>query len=125
MRLHKNPDVPDNVIDKQPTPVVANLVSVMEHIISEGEEEAFQSETEYQNDQELLKFQPPTLPLEWGESKEAAGKQKVVAQFMAWVYCILNVLTILAILYTIFKKCQYVSSLPRVCFPLYPFSTIL
>ena len=29
------------------------------------------------------------------------------------------------ILYTIFKKCRYVSSLPRVCFPLYPFSTIL
>ena len=29
------------------------------------------------------------------------------------------------ILYTIFKKCWYVSSLPRVCFPLYPFSTIL
>ena len=24
-----------------------------------------------------------------------------------------------------FKKCRYVSSLPRVCFPLYPFSTIL
>ena len=31
----------------------------------------------------------------------------------------------MAILYTIFKKCRYVSSLPRVCFPLYPFSTIL
>ena len=24
-----------------------------------------------------------------------------------------------------FKKCKYVSSLPRVCFPIYPFSTIL
>ena len=24
-----------------------------------------------------------------------------------------------------FRKCRYVSSLPRVCFPLYPFSTIL
>ena len=32
---------------------------------------------------------------------------------------------ITVILYTIFKKCRYVSSLPRVCFPLYPFSTIL
>ena len=31
----------------------------------------------------------------------------------------------MAILYTIFKKCRYISSLPRVCFPLYPFSTIL
>ena len=29
------------------------------------------------------------------------------------------------IFHTIFKKCHYVSSLPRVCFPLYPFSTIL
>ena len=32
--------------------------------------------------------------------------------------------TILAILYAIFRKCRYASSLPRVCFPLYPFSTI-
>ena len=31
----------------------------------------------------------------------------------------------MAILYTIFKKCRYVSSLLWVCFPLYPFSTIL
>ena len=38
---------------------------------------------------------------------------------------ILIIITLLAILYTIFKKCCYVSSLPRVCFPLYPFSTIL
>ena len=42
-----------------------------------------------------------------------------------WVSSILIILTILAILYTIFKKCRYVSALPRVCFPLYPFSTIL
>ena len=40
-------------------------------------------------------------------------------------YKILIIITLLAILYTIFKKCRYVSSLPRVCFPLYPFSTIL
>ena len=40
-------------------------------------------------------------------------------------YKILIIITLLAILYTIFKKCHYVSSLPRVCFPLYPFSTIL
>ena len=43
----------------------------------------------------------------------------------AWVTTILIIITLLAILYTIFKKCRYVSSLPRVCFPLYPFSTIL
>ena len=43
----------------------------------------------------------------------------------AWITTILIGITLLAILYTIFKKCCYVSSLPRVCFPLYPFSTIL
>ena len=43
----------------------------------------------------------------------------------AWITTILIIMTLLAILYTIFKKCRYVSSLPRVCFPLYPFSTIL
>ena len=43
----------------------------------------------------------------------------------AWITTILIVITLLAILYTICKKCHYVSSLPRVCFPLYPFSTIL
>ena len=26
-------------------------------------------------DQELLKFQPPTLPSEWGESKDATSRQ--------------------------------------------------
>ena len=35
------------MIDKQPTSVIADLASVMGHIITEGEEEAFQSETEY------------------------------------------------------------------------------
>ena len=43
----------------------------------------------------------------------------------AWITTILIIIALLAILYTIFKKCRYVSSLPRVCFPLYPFSTIL
>ena len=54
---HKNPELPDNDIDKQPTSVIADLVSVMEHIITEGEEEAFQSKTEYQNAQnKFLEF---------------------------------------------------------------------
>ena len=44
---HENPDLPDNVIDKQPTSIIADLASVKGHIIIEGEEEAFQSETEY------------------------------------------------------------------------------
>ena len=69
-------------------------------------------------------FQPPTLPQNWGD-KGAEGKQKLAAQMTAWITTFLIILTLLAILYTIFKKCRYVSSLPRVCFPLYPFSTIL
>ena len=63
-------------------------------------------------------FQPPTLPQNWGD-KGAEGKQKIAAQLSAWIAMFL------IILYIIFKKCRYVSSLPRVCFPLYPFSTIL
>ena len=49
----------------------------------------------------------------------------MAAQFSAWITTFLIIITLLAILYTIFKKCRYASSLPRVCFPLYPFSTIL
>ena len=71
-----------------------------------------------------LKFQPPTLPQNWGD-KGVEGKQKLAAQMTAWIKTILIIITLLAILYTIFRKCRYVSSLPRVCFPLYPFSTIL
>ena len=71
-----------------------------------------------------INFQPPTLPQNWGD-KGAEGKQKLVAQITTWITTILIIITLLAILYTIFKKCRYVSSLPRVCFPLYPFSTIL
>ena len=71
-----------------------------------------------------IQFQPPTLPQDWGD-KGAEGKQKLAAQMTAWITTILIIITLLAILYTIFKKCRYVSSSPRVCFPLYPFSTIL
>ena len=66
-----------------------------------------------------IQFQPPTLPQNWGD-KGAEGKQKLAAQMTAWITTILIIITLLAILYTIFKKCRYVSSLPRVCFPLYP-----
>ena len=71
-----------------------------------------------------IKFQLPTLPQNWGD-KGAEGKQKLTAQMTAWIATILIIITLLAILYTILKKCHYVFSLPRVCFPLYPFSTIL
>ena len=69
-------------------------------------------------------FQPSTLPPDWGD-KGVEGQQKIVAKMSAWITIILIIINLLAILYTIFKKCRYVSSLPRVCFPLYPFSTIL
>ena len=194
-------DLPDNVINKQPSSVIADLMGVMEYIITEGEEEAYQSEIQYQNAQsefkrflksaegwrkfefvssilgmlalvaliiiaifrsrivesiilgsavmdeykfvnpsappacvkafslppaypDQIQFQPPTLPQSWGD-KGAEGKQKLAAQMTAWITTILIIITLLAILYTIFKKCRYVSSLPRVCFPLYPFSKIL
>ena len=71
-----------------------------------------------------INFQLPTLPQNWGD-KGAEGKQKLAAQMTAWITMILIIITLLAILYAIFKKCHYVSSLPRVCFPLYSFSTIL
>ena len=71
-----------------------------------------------------IQFQPPTLPQNWGD-KGAEGKQKLVAQMTTWITTILIIIALLAILYTIFKKCHYVSSLQRVCFPLYPFSMIL
>ena len=51
---------------------------------------------------EPLKFQPQTLSAEYCELKDAVNKQKMI-------------------IIKIFKKCTQ-SSLPRVCFPLYPFS---
>ena len=69
-------------------------------------------------------FQLPTLPPDWGE-KGVEGQQKIAAQMSAWITTILIIIALLAILYMIFKKCRYISFLPRVCFPLYPFSTIL
>ena len=74
--------------------------------------------------QDEIQFQPPTLPQNWGD-KGAEGKKNSPPKMTTWITTILIIITLLAILYTIFKKCHYVSSLPRVCFPLYPFSTIL
>ena len=198
LNWYVNPDLPNNVINQQPSSVIADLMGVMEHIITEGEEEAYQSEIQYRNAQnEFWKFiknsegwrkfkfvfsilglvalisliviaifclriiesiilgsaamdeykfvspstmvkaltlppaypdgfvlKPPTLPPNWGD-KIAEGHQKLAAKMSAWVTTILIIIAILAITYAIFKKCQYVSSLPRVCFPLCPFSTIL
>ena len=198
LNWYVNPDLPDNVINQQPSSVIADLMGVMEHIITEGEEEAYQSEIQYRNAQNKFRkfiknaegwrklefvssilglialialivitifrsrivesiilgsavmdeykfvklstsaaaltlppaypdgfvFKPPTLPPDWGD-KGADGQQKLAAKMSAWVTTILIIISILAILYVIFRKCQYVSSLPQVCFPLYPFNTIL
>ena len=74
---------------------------------------------------EPLRVQPPTLPPDWGEGKAAQGHQKVVAQMTASILTILIIVMLFSIIYTIFRKCQYVSSLPKVCFPLYPFNIII
>ena len=50
-----NPDLPDNVINQQPSSVIADLMGIMEHIITEGEEEAYQSEIQYRNAQSEFK----------------------------------------------------------------------
>ena len=198
LNWYVNHDLPDNVINQQPSSVIADLMGVMEHIITEGQEEAYQSEIQYRNAQNEFKgflknaegwrkfefvssilglialvaliiiaifrsriiesiilglavmdeykfvnpstnvkaftlplaylegfnFKLPILPPEWG-AKEADKQQKMTAEMSPWIMTILIIIAILAILYTIFKKCWYVSSLLRVCFPLYPFSTIL
>ena len=197
LNWYVNRDLPDNVINQQPMAVIADLMGVMEHIITDGQEQAYQSEIEFRNAQtkfkefiknaegwqklefissilglvalvaliaiavfrsrivesiilgsavmdeykfvsppavkaltlppaypDAVEFQPPTLPPDWGD-EGADGHQKVAARMSAWITIILIIIAILAILYAIFKKCRYVSSLPRVCFPLYPFNTIL
>ena len=55
LNWYVNPDLPDNVINKQPSSVIADLMGVMEHIITEGEEEAYQSKIQYQNAQSKFK----------------------------------------------------------------------
>ena len=55
LNWYVNPDLPDNVINKQPSSVIADLMGVMEHIITEGEEEAYQSEIQYRNAQSEFK----------------------------------------------------------------------
>ena len=191
-----NPDRPDEVINKEPSSVIADLMGVMEHIITEGEEEAYQSEIQYGNAQsefkqfiesaegwrklefissilgmlalvaliiiaifrsrivesiilgsavmDEYKFVNPSAPpvcvrafslppctrTRFNFSHPLChkiGETRVQKEnkMTAWITMILIIIALLAILYTIFKKCCYVSSFPRVCFPLYPFSMIL
>ena len=51
LNWYVNPDLPDNVINQQPSSVIADLMGVMEHIITEGQEEAYQSKIQYRNAQ--------------------------------------------------------------------------
>ena len=177
LNWYVNPDLPDNVINQQPSSVIAYLMGVMEHIITEGEEEAYQSEIQYPNAQsefkQLIKsaegwrklefvssilgmialvalivisifcsriveriilgsavmdeyklvnpsasvkaytlppaypdkinFQLPTLPQNLGD-KGAEGKQKLAAQMTSWITTFLIIITLLAILYTIYTS---------------------
>ena len=48
LNWYVNQDLPDNVINQQPSSVIADLMGVMEHIITEGAE-AYQSEIQYRN----------------------------------------------------------------------------
>ena len=66
-----------------------------------------------------IQFQPPTLPQNWGD-KGAEGKQKLAAQMTAWITIILIIITLLAILYAIFKKCRYVILFAKGVLPLVP-----
>ena len=55
LNWYVNPDLPDNVINQQVSSVIADLMGVMEHIITEGEEEAYQSKIQYRNAQSEFK----------------------------------------------------------------------
>ena len=56
LNWYMNRDLPDNVINQQPSSVIADLMGVMEHLITEGEEEAYQSEIQYRNTQSEFKW---------------------------------------------------------------------
>ena len=68
-------------------------------------------------------FRLPTLPPDWEESY--IEKEKHITFLNTTITRVLITVGLLAILYTICKKCRYVSSIPRVCFPIYPVSNFL
>ena len=45
LNWYVNPDLPDNVIDQEPLSVIADLMGVMEHILTEGKEEAYKAKS--------------------------------------------------------------------------------
>ena len=75
------------------------------------------------HDGQKINFKPPTLPPNWEETFNAQDKQIVFLNTV--ITGILIMIGILAILYTICKKCCYVSLVPRVCFPIYLVSNFL
>ena len=89
LRWHENPDLPDNVIDKQPTSVIVDLASVMGHIITEGEEESFQTETEDRNAQnkflEFMKYAETWQTFEFISS--ILGMISMIALVLIAVFC--------------------------------------
>ena len=72
--------------------------------------------------QKEFTFRPPTLPPNWEEMFVAQEKHVFLNTIIT---AILITVGLLAILYTVFKKCRYVSSLPWVCFRIYPVSNFL
>ena len=62
------------------------------------------------DDEKQFKFQPPTLPPNWEETFSAQDKQIVFLNTV--ITGALITLGVVAILYTICKKCCYVSSIP-------------
>ena len=68
-------------------------------------------------------FRPPTHPPDWEES--FVKQEKHIVFLNTTITGVLIIVGLLAILYTVCKKCRYVSSIPRVCFPIYPVSNFL
>ena len=85
LNWYVNPDLPDNVINQQLSAVIADLMGVMEHIITEGEEEAYQSEIQYRNAQsEFKQF-----------IKSAEGWRKF--KFISWILGMLALVALIVI----------------------------
>ena len=68
-------------------------------------------------------FQPLTLPPGWEES--FVEQENDIAFLNTTFTGVLITVGLLAILYTICKKCRYMSSIPQVCFAIYPISNFL
>ena len=68
-------------------------------------------------------FTSPTLPPNWEET--FVEQEKHIMFLNTVITSILIAIGLLAIMYTLCKKCWYISSLLRVCFSIYPISNFL